>query len=236
MWSLLLLGSRRGPRGTTFRGWAPNATAVSVSLRSSLHTLPMTSVTRGYWQLEVPGSLRKRYFAPSSRAPRRSRCACRPTFFIEHDALLKAAGCHISPSSKCSWTRAFADLSALTPRAAGRQVQRAAAQRHRPRSPRLTANLTANLHGQRRTRAHEHGQRVVAHKYAADADGPPRTPGRRLRKPLLYPLSYEATYSKRPPNHHLGSNLTANLTANRSGMSRILAVSRVQHDSWAVPR
>jgi len=79
MWSLLLLGSRRGPRGTTFRGWAPNATAVSVSLRSSLHTLPMTSVTRGYWQLEVPGSLRKRYFAPSSRAPRRSRCACRPT-------------------------------------------------------------------------------------------------------------------------------------------------------------
>lgn len=55
MWSPVLLGSRRGPGGTTFRVWAPNATAVSIILRSSLRTLPMTSVTGGYWQLEVPG-------------------------------------------------------------------------------------------------------------------------------------------------------------------------------------
>ena len=137
-------------------------------------------------------SSRPRYFAPSSRAPRRSLYGCPPTFFRGRAGLPRAAGCHISHSSRCSWTRAFADLSDRTPLAAGRQGERAAALRHRPRSHRLTANLTANLRGQHRMRADDDGRRMAANKYAADVHGHPRTLKARLRKPLLYPLSYRA--------------------------------------------
>src|SRR5579864_6892639 len=49
------LGSWRSHDGTTFNVWAPNATAVSVSLRSSLITVPMTSLPGGYWHADVPG-------------------------------------------------------------------------------------------------------------------------------------------------------------------------------------
>ena len=99
-----------------------------------------------------------------------------------HGAGMRMTGDHRDPDlrEETLGTRAFADLS------------------DRTRSHRLTANLTANLHAQRRTGADDHGQMVDAHKYATDADGPPRTVQARLRKPLLYPLSYEATYCKRP--------------------------------------
>jgi 1,4-alpha-glucan branching enzyme len=51
----LRLGSWRTDGGTTFNVWAPNATAVSIQLRSSSRTVPMTSLPGGNWHAEVPG-------------------------------------------------------------------------------------------------------------------------------------------------------------------------------------
>jgi 1,4-alpha-glucan branching enzyme len=49
------MGSWLTKGGATFDVWAPNATAVSVRLRSSLRTVLMTSLPGGYWHAEVPG-------------------------------------------------------------------------------------------------------------------------------------------------------------------------------------
>jgi 1,4-alpha-glucan branching enzyme len=50
------LGSWRGPGATTFCVWAPNATGVSVSLRTSFKSVAMTALPGGYWYAEVPGA------------------------------------------------------------------------------------------------------------------------------------------------------------------------------------
>jgi len=49
------LGSWCRPGGATFRVWAPNATAVSVSLRTSFNSVAMTGLPGGYWHADVPG-------------------------------------------------------------------------------------------------------------------------------------------------------------------------------------
>src|SRR5579864_7934570 len=50
------LGSWCRPGGASFRVWAPNATAVSVNLRTSFNSVAMAGLPGGYWHADVPGA------------------------------------------------------------------------------------------------------------------------------------------------------------------------------------
>ncbi len=49
------LGATPHQGGTTFAVWAPNATAVSVRLVTSVRSVPMASSAGGHWHVDVPG-------------------------------------------------------------------------------------------------------------------------------------------------------------------------------------
>ncbi|HSS61863.1 MAG TPA: alpha-amylase family glycosyl hydrolase [Candidatus Limnocylindrales bacterium] len=57
MRALPRLGSWLSNDGATFDVWAPNASDVSVNLRTSLRTVSMASLSGGYWHAEIPGVL-----------------------------------------------------------------------------------------------------------------------------------------------------------------------------------